>query len=231
MEFFIDTADIEAIKEANELGFISGVTTNPSLVAKEGKDFHSVIQEIAGIVDGPVSAEVLSDKADDMIEEGRILAALAPRVVVKIPMTPEGMKAVKGLKKLGIRTNVTLVFSANQALLAARAGASYVSPFVGRIDDIGWDGVELISTISKIFKLHEIETKIIAASIRKPRHIVECALAGANIATVPYQVLLDAMKHPLTEQGIRKFKDDWKKSEYVKRALSGELLYCRKVYS
>ena len=212
MEFFIDTADIEAIKEANELGFISGVTTNPSLVAKEGKDFHSVIQEIAGIVDGPVSAEVLSDKADDMIEEGRILAALAPRVVVKIPMTPEGMKAVKGLKKLGIRTNVTLVFSANQAILAARAGASYVSPFVGRIDDIGWDGVELISTISKIFKLHEIETKIIAASIRKPRHIVECALAGADIATVPYQVLLDAMKHPLTDQGIMKFKDDWKKA-------------------
>ena len=212
MEFFIDTADIEAIKEANELGFISGVTTNPSLVAKEGKDFHSVIQEIAGIVDGPVSAEVLSDKADDMIEEGRILAALAPRVVVKIPMTPEGMKAVKGLKKLGIRTNVTLVFSANQALLAARAGASFVSPFVGRIDDIGWDGVELISTISKIFKLHEIETKIIAASIRKPRHIVECALAGADIATVPYQVLLDAMKHPLTDQGIMKFKDDWKKA-------------------
>ena len=212
MEFFIDTADIEAIKEANKLGFVSGVTTNPSLVAKEGKDFHSVIQEIAGIVDGPVSAEVLSDKADDMIEEGRILAALAPRVVVKIPMTPEGMKAVKGLKKLGIRTNVTLVFSANQALLAARAGASYVSPFVGRIDDIGWDGVELISTISKIFKLHEIETKIIAASIRKPRHIVECALAGADIATVPYQVLLDAMKHPLTEQGISKFKDDWKKA-------------------
>lgn len=212
MEFFIDTADIEAIKEANKLGFVSGVTTNPSLVAKEGKDFHSVIQEIAGIVDGPVSAEVLSDKADDMIEEGRILAALAPRVVVKIPMTPEGMKAVKGLKKLGIRTNVTLVFSANQALLAARAGASYVSPFVGRIDDIGWDGVELISTISKIFKLHEIETKIIAASIRKPRHIVECALAGADIATVPYQVLLDAMKHPLTDQGIMKFKDDWKKA-------------------
>ena len=212
MEFFIDTADIEAIKEANKLGFVSGVTTNPSLVAKEGKDFHSIIQEIAGIVDGPVSAEVLSDKADDMIEEGRILAALAPRVVVKIPMTPEGMKAVKGLKKLGIRTNVTLVFSANQALLAARAGASYVSPFVGRIDDIGWDGVELISTISKIFKLHEIETKIIAASIRKPRHIVECALAGADIATVPYQVLLDAMKHPLTDQGIMKFKDDWKKA-------------------
>lgn len=212
MEFFIDTADIEAIKEANELGFISGVTTNPSLVAKEGKDFHSVIQEIAGIVDGPVSAEVLSDKADDMIEEGRILAALAPRVVVKIPITPEGMKAVKGLKKLGIRTNVTLVFSANQAILAARAGASYVSPFVGRIDDIGWDGVELISTISKIFKLQEIETKVIAASIRKPRHIVECALAGADIATVPYQVLLDAMKHPLTDQGIMKFKDDWKKA-------------------
>ena len=197
MEFFIDTADVEAIRKANDMGFISGVTTNPSLIAKEGKDFHATIKEIASIVDGPISAEVLADDAEGMIEEGKVLAGLDPHVVVKIPMTPEGMKAVKGLKKLGIRTNVTLVFSANQALLAARAGASYVSPFVGRIDDIGWDGVELIRTI--------------ADSIRKPQHIMQCALAGADIATVPFQVLMDAMKHPLTDNGIARFKADWAK--------------------
>ena len=209
MEFFIDTADVEAIRKANDMGFISGVTTNPSLIAKEGKDFHAVIKEIASIVDGPISAEVLADDAEGMIAEGQVLAGLDPHVVVKVPMTPEGMKAVKGLKKLGIRTNVTLVFSANQALLAARAGASYVSPFVGRIDDIGWDGIELIQTISEIFELHGIETKIIAASIRKPQHIMQCALAGADIATVPFQVLMDAMKHPLTDNGIARFKADW----------------------
>ena len=207
MEFFIDTADVEAIRKANDMGFISGVTTNPSLIAKEGKDFHATIKEIASIVDGPISAEVLADDA-----EGKVLAGLDPHVVVKIPMTPEGMKAVKGLKKLGIRTNVTLVFSANQALLAARAGASFVSPFVGRIDDIGWDGIELIRTISEIFELHGIETKIIAASIRKPQHIMQCALAGADIATVPFQVLMDAMKHPLTDNGIARFKADWAKA-------------------
>ena len=195
MEFFIDTADVEVIRKANDMGFISGVTTNPSLIAKEGKDFHAVIKEIASIVDGPISAEVLADDAEGMIAE--------------VPMTPEGMKAVKGLKKLGIRTNVTLVFSANQALLAARAGASFVSPFVGRIDDIGWDGVELIQTISEIFEIHDIDTKIIAASIRKPQHISQCALAGADIATVPFQVLMDAMKHPLTDNGIARFKADW----------------------
>ena len=189
MEFFIDTADVEAIRKANDMGFISGVTTNPSLIAKEGKDFHAVIKEIASIVDGPISAEVLADDAEGMIAEGQVLAGLDPHVVVKVPMTPEGMKAVKGLKKLGIRTNVTLVFSANQALLAARAGASFVSPFVGRIDDI--------------------DTKIIAASIRKPQHISQCALAGADIATVPFQVLMDAMKHPLTDNGIARFKADW----------------------
>ena len=202
MEFFIDTADVEAIRKANDMGFISGVTTNPSLIAKEGKDFHATIKEIASIVDGPISAE-------GMIAEGKVLAALDPHVVVKIPMTAEGMKAVKGLAKAGIRTNVTLIFSANQALLAARAGASFVSPFVGRIDDIGWDGVELIQTISEIFELHGIETKIIAASIRKPQHITQCALAGADIATVPFQVLMDAMKHPLTDNGIARFKADW----------------------
>ena len=189
MEFFIDTADVEAIRKANDMGFISGVTTNPSLIAKEGKDFHATIKEIASIVDGPISAEVLADDAEGMIAEG--------------------MKAVKGLAKAGIRTNVTLIFSANQALLAARAGASFVSPFVGRIDDIGWDGVELIQTISEIFELHGIETKIIAASIRKPQHITQCALAGADIATVPFQVLMDAMKHPLTDNGIARFKADW----------------------
>ena len=209
MEFFIDTADVEAIRKANDMGFISGVTTNPSLIAKEGKDFHAVIKEIASIVDGPISAEVLADDAEGMIAEGQVLAGLDPHVVVKVPMTPEGMKAVKGLKKLGIRTKVTLVFSAKQALLAARAGASFVSPFVGRIDDIGWDGVELIQTISEIFEIHDIDTKIIAASIRKPQHISQCALAGADIATVPFQVLMDAMKHPLTDNGIARFKADW----------------------
>ena len=211
MKFFIDTANVEDIKKANDMGVICGVTTNPSLIAKEGRVFEEVIAEIASIVDGPISGEVKATTVDaeGMIAEGQVLAGLDPHVVVKVPMTPEGMKAVKGLKKLGIRTNVTLVFSANQALLAARAGASFVSPFVGRIDDIGWDGVELIQTISEIFEIHDIDTKIIAASIRKPQHITQCALAGADIATVPFQVLMDAMKHPLTDNGIARFKADW----------------------
>lgn len=209
MEFFIDTADVAAIRRAYDMGFIAGVTTNPSLVAKEGRDFHEVIREISSFVDGPVSAEVLSDDAEGMVAEAQELVKLGSHIVVKIPMTPEGMKAVAVLSKQGIPTNVTLVFSANQALLAARAGAAYVSPFVGRIDDIGWDGVELIQTIADIFRLHDIGTKIIAASIRKPQHITECALAGADIATVPYQVLMDAMKHPLTDSGIARFKADW----------------------
>lgn len=212
MEFFIDTADVEAIRKANDMGFISGVTTNPSLIAKEGKDFHATIKEIASIVDGPISAEVLSDVAEEMVEEGKVLAGLDPHVVVKIPMTAEGLKACKALTKLGIKTNVTLVFSANQALLAARAGATYVSPFVGRIDDIGWDGVALIETIAEIFNLHGMDTQIIAASIRKPQHIQECALAGADIATVPFNVLMDALKHPLTDNGIQRFKEDWAKA-------------------
>ena len=207
MQLFIDTADIEAIKKANAMGFISGVTTNPSLIAKEGKDFHATIKEIASIVDGPISAEVLADDAEGMVEQGKVLAALDPHVVVKIPM-----KAVAALHKLGIRTNVTLVFSANQALLAARAGASFVSPFVGRVEDIGWDGIALIETISDMFRIHGIETKIIAASIRKPQHIMQCALAGADIATCPFKVLEAALHHPLTDAGIARFKADWEKS-------------------
>lgn len=212
MQLFIDTADIEAIKKANAMGFISGVTTNPSLIAKEGKDFHATIKEIASIVDGPISAEVLADDAEGMVEQGKVLAALDPHVVVKIPMTGEGMKAVAALHELGIRTNVTLVFSANQALLAARAGASFVSPFVGRVEDIGWDGIALIETISDMFRIHGIETKIIAASIRKPQHIMQCALAGADIATCPFKVLEAALHHPLTDAGIARFKADWEKS-------------------
>ena len=212
MKFFIDTADVDAIRRAYAMGFISGVTTNPSLVAKEDRDFHEVIREISSFVEGPISAEVLSDDADGMVAEAKELVKLGSHIVVKIPMTAEGLKAVAQLKKLGIPTNVTLVFSANQALLAARAGASYVSPFVGRIDDIGWDGVALIRTIADIFHLHDIDTEIIAASIRKPQHITECALAGADIATVPYQVLMDAMKHPLTDAGIARFKEDWAKA-------------------
>lgn len=212
MEFFIDTADTASIRTAYEMGFISGVTTNPSLVAREGRDFHEVIREISSFVDGPVSAEVLSEDAEGMVSEAKELVGLGPHIVVKIPMTGEGMKAVAVLSRMGIPTNVTLVFSANQALLAARAGASYVSPFVGRIDDIGWDGVELIRSIAEIFSIHGIDTKIIAASIRKPRHITECAEAGADIATVPYEVLMDALKHPLTDAGLARFRADWAKA-------------------
>ena len=212
MQLFIDTADIEAIKKANAMGFISGVTTNPSLIAKEGKDFHATIKEIASIVDGPISAEVLADDAEGMVEQGKVLAALDPHVVVKIPMTGEGMKAVAALHKLGIRTNVTLVFSANQALLAARAGASFVSPFVGRVEDIGWDGIALIETISDMFRIHGIETKIIAASIRKPQHIMQCALAGADIATCPFEGREAALHHPLTDSGSALCKTYWERA-------------------
>lgn len=211
MKFFIDTADINLIHSAVELGFISGVTTNPSLIAKEGVNFHERIKEISEIVDGPISAEVLSDDEEGMMKEALELSAIHKNIVIKIPMTENGMKVVSALKKKGIKTNVTLVFSANQALLAARAGASYVSPFVGRIEDIGWDGVELISKISEIFNFHDIDTEIIAASIRKPLHLEQCALAGADIATVPYKVLIDALYHPLTEKGIKKFQEDYKK--------------------
>ena len=211
MRFFIDTANVEDIKKANDMGVICGVTTNPSLIAKEGKNFNDVIKEITSIVDGPISGEVKATtvKAEDMIVEAREIAKIHKNMVVKIPMTVEGLKAVKVLSKEGIKTNVTLIFSANQALLAARAGATYVSPFLGRLDDISTDGLELIRTIADIFATHDINTEIISASVRHPIHVTECALAGADIATVPYNVIEQMTRHPLTEQGIEKFKKDY----------------------
>ncbi|EGC1345980.1 fructose-6-phosphate aldolase [Listeria monocytogenes] len=209
MRFFIDTANVEEIKKANRMGFIAGVTTNPSLVAKEGRDFNEVIQEITSIVDGPISGEVVSLEADEMIAEGRVIAKIHPNIVVKIPMTGEGLAAVKVLTEEGIKTNVTLVFSATQALLAARAGATYVSPFLGRLDDIGDDGLVLIRDIADIFEIHGIPTEIISASVRHPIHVIECAKAGADIATVPFKVFEQMLKHPLTDSGIDKFLADW----------------------
>ncbi|MGG4489519.1 fructose-6-phosphate aldolase [Metabacillus idriensis] len=209
MLFFIDTANVEEIKEAQALGILSGVTTNPSLVAKENVSFHDRLREITAIVPGSVSAEVISLKAEEMIEEGKELAEIAPNITVKVPMTPDGLKAVKALTDLGIKTNVTLIFNANQALLAARAGATYVSPFVGRLDDIGQNGMELISTIAQLFDIHGIESQIIAASIRHPMHVTEAALHGAHIATIPFNVINQLCKHPLTDQGIEKFLADW----------------------
>ena len=211
MKFFIDTANVDEIRKANDMGVICGVTTNPSLIAKEGRDFKKTIEEITTIVDGPISGEVKATtvKAEDMIAEAREIAKIHKNMVVKIPMTAEGLKAVKVLSKEGIKTNVTLIFSANQALLAARAGATYVSPFIGRLDDISTDGLELIRTISDIFATHGIETEIISASVRHPIHVTECALAGADIATVPYSVIEQMTKHPLTDQGIEKFKKDY----------------------
>lgn len=208
-EIFIDTANVEEIKKANRMGFIAGVTTNPSLVAKEGRDFNEVIQEITSIVDGPISGEVVSLEADEMIAEGRVIAKIHPNMVVKIPMTGEGLAAVKVLTEEGIKTNVTLVFSATQALLAARAGATYVSPFLGRLDDIGDDGLVLIRDIADIFEIHGIPTEIISASVRHPIHVIECAKAGADIATVPFKVFEQMLKHPLTDSGIDKFLADW----------------------
>jgi len=212
MKFFIDTANVEDIKKANDMGVICGVTTNPSLIAKEGRDFNEVIKEITSIVDGPISGEVkaTTEDAQSMILEGRQIAAIHKNMVVKIPMTVEGLKAVKVLSKEGIKTNVTLIFSANQALLAARAGASYVSPFIGRLDDISQSGIELVRTIAEIFDIYGIETEIIAASVRNPIHVTDCALAGADIATVPYSVIEQMTKHPLTDQGIEKFQKDYK---------------------
>lgn len=212
MKFFIDTANIEEIRFANELGILAGVTTNPSLVVKEGVSFHDRLREItAEVTEGSVSAEVISEDAAGMIEEGKELAAIAPNITVKVPMTLEGLKAVKVLSDLNITTNVTLIFNANQALLAARAGATYVSPFLGRLDDIGHDGMNLIASISEIFDLHSIETEIIAASIRHPLHVTEAALNGAHIATIPYNVLKQLVKHPLTDKGIAQFLADWNK--------------------
>lgn len=212
MKFFIDTANVEDIRKANDMGIICGVTTNPSLIAKEGRDFKQVIQEITAIVDGPISGEVkaTTTDAEGMIKEGREIAAIHPNMVVKIPMTVEGLKAVKVLSAEGIKTNVTLIFTANQALLAARAGATYVSPFLGRLDDISQTGVALIETIAEIFANYDMKTEIIAASVRNPIHVTDCALAGADIATVPYSVLVQMTKHPLTDQGIAKFQADYK---------------------
>ena len=212
MRFFIDTAKVEDIKKANDMGVICGVTTNPSLIAKEGRVFEEVIAEIASIVDGPISGEVKATTVDaeGMIEEGRAIAGIHPNMVVKIPMTVEGLKACKALSAEGIKTNVTLVFTANQALLAARAGATYVSPFLGRLDDISQRGVDLIREISDIFAVTDLDTQIIAASIRNPIHVTDCALAGADIATVPYSVIVQMTKHPLTDAGIEKFQADYR---------------------
>ncbi|HEY4551885.1 MAG TPA: fructose-6-phosphate aldolase [Bacillaceae bacterium] len=209
MKFFLDTANIDEIKKAHELGVIAGVTTNPSLVAKEDISFHDRLREITAIIKGSVSAEVIALDAEGMVKEGRELAAIAPNITVKIPMTPDGMKAVSILSKEGIKTNVTLIFSSNQALIAARAGASYVSPFLGRLDDIGHDGTELIAEIAQLFAIHDIDTEIIAASIRHPQHITQAALNGAHISTLPYKVLLQLFKHPLTDKGIEAFLHDW----------------------
>ncbi len=209
MKLFVDTANTDEIRKANDLGVICGVTTNPSLIAKEGRVFKEVVKEITSIVDGPISAEVISLDSENMIKEALELSEIHKNIVIKIPMTSEGLKAVSVLSKKGIRTNVTLIFSPSQALLAARAGASYVSPFVGRLNDISSDGNKLIENISKIFKLHGISCEIIAASIRSPEDVVDAALAGANIATIPYGVIVRMISHPLTDAGIERFLKDW----------------------
>ena len=211
MKIFLDTANVDEIRKANDMGIICGVTTNPSLIAKEGRDFKEVIKEITSIVDGAISGEVKATTvtAEDMIEEAREIAAIHPNMVVKIQMTAEGLKAVKVLSKEGIKTNVTLIFNASQALFAARAGATYVSPFLGRLDDIATPGIDLIRTISEIFAMQNIDTEIICASVRNPIHIIDCAKAGADIATVPYKVIEQCLKHPLTDAGIEKFKKDY----------------------
>ena len=212
MRFFIDTANVDDIRKANDMGVICGVTINPSLIAKEGRVFEEVIAEIASIVDGPISGEVkaTTTDAEGMIKEGREIAKIHPNMVVKIPMTVEGLKACKVLSSEGIKTNVTLIFTSNQALLAARAGATYVSPFLGRLDDISVRGVDLVAEIAEIFRVAGIETQIIAASVRNTMHITDCALAGADIATVPYKVIEQMTHHPLTDAGIKKFQDDYR---------------------
>lgn len=212
MKFFLDTANVDEIRKANEMGVIAGVTTNPSLIAKEGRDYAETLKEIASIVDGPISGEVkaTTEDAEGMIAEGRAIAAMHPNMVVKIPMTPKGLKAIKTLSAEGVKTNCTLIFTANQALLAARAGATYVSPFLGRLDDISQPGIDLIRMICQMFDNYpDINCQIIAASVRNPIHVTDCALAGADIATVPYKVILQMTKHPLTDQGIEKFKKDY----------------------
>lgn len=212
MRIFLDSANIDEVKEINEMGFLAGVTTNPSLVAKEKRDYRQVIQEICQVVDGPISAEVISLEYEQMVREAEELAAIHPNVVIKIPLTEAGLKAISSLKKKGIPTNATLIFSANQALLAARAGAAYVSPFLGRVDDYGNDGLSLLSEILTIFDQYMLQTEVIAASIRHPMHVVQAALMGSHIATIPYQVIKQMVKHPLTDAGIEKFMADWKKA-------------------
>lgn len=213
MKFFIDTANLEEIKAANALGVLGGVTTNPSLIAKENVDFHTRMKEITQVVGGSVSAEVIALDAEGMIREGEELAKIAPNITIKVPMTLEGLKAVKHFSNQGIQTNVTLIFSVNQALLAARAGATYVSPFIGRLDDIGQNGLDLIADIKALFEMHELDTQIIAASIRHTQHVREAALLGAHIATIPYKVIMQLVKHPLTDKGIEQFLADWEKSQ------------------
>lgn len=209
MKIFIDTANVEHIREMNDIGIVDGVTTNPSLIAKEGRDFKKVVKEITEIVDGPISAEVISEDADDMIAEAQELVKIHKNIVIKIPMTAEGLKATKVLNKKGIKTNVTLIFSPSQALLAAKAGATYVSPFVGRFDDISQDGMEMVGQIVTIFDNYGFDTEIIVASVRSPMHLVDAAMMGAHIATIPYNVLKQLLKHPLTDIGIEKFMADW----------------------
>lgn len=213
MKIFIDTANVDEIRKAAALGVLDGVTTNPSLIAKEGRDLKEVIEEICGIVDGPISAEVISLEADKMVQEGRELVKLHKNIVIKIPMCEEGLKAVSVLSKEGIKTNVTLIFSAQQALLAAKAGASFVSPFMGRLDDIGNGGIQVIEDIAQIFDYYGLNTEIISASIRNPMHVLDVAKAGSHIATIPYGVIMQMIKHPLTDAGIAKFMADYNKSQ------------------
>ena len=209
MKIFIDTANVDEIRKANDLGVICGVTTNPSLIAKEGRDFVEVVKEITDIVDGPISAEVISLEAEGMVAEANELVKIHKNIVIKLPMCAEGLKACKILTSKGIKTNVTLIFNAAQALLAAKAGATYVSPFVGRVDDTGWDGISLISEIAEIFDIHGIESEIISASIRTVNHAIESAKTGADIATIPYKVIMQMIDHPLTTAGIARFLKDW----------------------
>jgi transaldolase len=213
MKFFIDTANIDEIKEAHRMGMVDGVTTNPSLIAKEGRDFEEIIKEICEIVDGPISAEVISLDAEGMISEARHLAKIHSNIVVKIPMTVDGLKATRQLSKEGIKTNVTLIFSPLQALMAAKAGATYVSPFVGRLDDLSQEGMLLVDQIVEIFSNYAFETEIIVASIRNPLHVLDSAIMGADIATIPFSVLAKLAAHPLTDKGIKAFLDDWNKTK------------------
>ena len=213
MKFFLDTANIDEIKDANSMGMVDGVTTNPSLIAKEGRDFEEVIKEICEIVDGPVSAEVISTDTEGMLKEARHLAGLHKNIVVKIPMTVDGIKATCQLTKEGIKTNVTLVFSPLQALMAAKAGATYVSPFIGRLDDLSQDGLQLVEQIVEIYANYAYETEIIVASVRNPLHVLDSAIIGADIATIPYSVLGKFAAHPLTDKGLKAFLDDWNKSQ------------------